>query len=164
MNSKRLVALLALALAAGLALTGCAPKAQPKMNTIAERREAQEGPKRSLEEKMKDLKVEDIVVGKGLTAKPGMAVMVHYKGMLEDGTVFDENQEPEEPFSFILGTPGTIEGFDLGIQGMNKGGTRKITIPSDLAYGSKGEPRAGIPENATLIFEVELVDTFDLIK
>ena len=96
-------------------------------------------------------------VGEGKNPTAGSSVSVHYRGMLIDGTVFDSSYQRNEPINFVLGQGQVISGWDEGISLLNKGASAKLVIPSDLAYGSRG---AGglIPPNATLIFEVELVD------
>jgi FKBP-type peptidyl-prolyl cis-trans isomerase len=104
----------------------------------------------------KELKKEDLLVGKGKEAKPGDAVTVHYRGTLTDGTVFDESYKRGQPFDFQLGAGSVIKGWDIGVAGMKEGGKRRLTIPGDLAYGPQGSPPT-IPPNATLIFEVELL-------
>ena len=96
-------------------------------------------------------------VGEGKKSSVGSTVFVHYRGMLIDGTVFDSSYERDEPFSFTLGQGQVIPGWDEGIALLNKGASAKFVIPSDLAYGSSGAGGV-IPPNATLIFEVELVD------
>lgn len=96
-------------------------------------------------------------VGEGKNSSVGSTVFVHYRGMLIDGTVFDSSYERDEPFSFTLGQGQVIPGWDEGIALLNKGASAKFVIPSDLAYGSSGAGGV-IPPNATLIFEVELVD------
>jgi FKBP-type peptidyl-prolyl cis-trans isomerase len=103
-----------------------------------------------------ELKIEDEVVGTGAAAKNGDRVTVHYTGWLTDGTKFDSSVDKNKPFSFTLGAGDVIKGWDQGVAGMMVGGKRKLTIPPDLGYGSRG---AGglIPPNATLVFEVELL-------
>ncbi|MFH1401812.1 MAG: FKBP-type peptidyl-prolyl cis-trans isomerase [Parcubacteria group bacterium] len=103
-----------------------------------------------------ELKVETIKEGTGQAAENGDTVSVHYVGTFEDGTKFDSSIDRGEPFSFALGGGQVIRGWDLGVLGMKIGEKRKLTIPSDLAYGATGIPGA-IPGGATLIFEVELL-------
>ena len=99
----------------------------------------------------------DLVVGSGREAHTGETAMVHYTGKLTDGTQFDSSKDRNEPFSFRLGAGHVIKGWDEGVEGMKIGGIRKLVIPPQLGYGSRGAGSA-IPPNATLIFEVELLD------
>jgi len=99
---------------------------------------------------------EDITVGSGLTADAGMHVTVHYTGWLTNGTKFDSSKDRNDPFSFPLGAGHVIRGWDEGVQGMQIGGVRKLTIPPQLGYGARGAGGV-IPPNATLVFEVELL-------
>lgn len=110
-------------------------------------------------EKMTDsgLKYEDTVEGSGETAKSGDTVSVHYTGWLENGAKFDSSKDRNDPFQFKLGGGQVIKGWDEGVAGMKIGGTRKLTIPPQLGYGARGAGGV-IPPNATLIFEVELLD------
>lgn len=103
------------------------------------------------------LSIEDLVVGPGEVAELGDTVKVHYVGSLQDGTVFDSSREREHSFEFVLGAGQVIEGWDKGVLGMKVGGSRRLTIPSDMAYGDQGIPGV-IPGGATLIFEVELLE------
>ncbi len=103
------------------------------------------------------LKYEEITVGEGDTATAGQTVVVHYTGWLEDGTKFDSSKDRNMPFDFPLGGGSVIKGWDEGVAGMQIGGTRKLTIPSDLGYGAQGAGGV-IPPDATLIFEVELLE------
>lgn len=102
------------------------------------------------------LKYVDRVVGTGDEAVAGKTVNVHYTGWLENGKKFDSSVDRGQPFSFPLGAGRVIKGWDEGVQGMKVGGKRKLTIPSDLGYGSRGAGGV-IPPNATLIFDVELL-------
>jgi FKBP-type peptidyl-prolyl cis-trans isomerase len=95
--------------------------------------------------------------GKGDKAKKGDTVSVHYTGKLTDGTKFDSSLDRNEPIDFVLGQGSVIPGWEEGIEGMQVGEKRKLTIPSDLAYGPQGRPPV-IPPDATLVFDVELVD------
>lgn len=103
-----------------------------------------------------ELLIEDEVVGTGEEAKAGDEVKVNYVGTLEDGTKFDSSYDRNQPFEFTLGAGQVIEGWDKGVVGMKVGGKRKLTIPSDMAYGDSGIGGV-IPGGATLIFEVELL-------
>jgi FKBP-type peptidyl-prolyl cis-trans isomerase len=102
------------------------------------------------------LKYVDQVIGTGELAVAGKTTTVHYTGRLENGTKFDSSVDRGQPFSFPLGAGRVIKGWDEGVQGMKVGGKRKLTIPSDLGYGSRGAGGV-IPPNATLIFDVELL-------
>lgn len=102
------------------------------------------------------LKYVDQAVGAGDVAVAGKTVSVHYTGWLENGKKFDSSVDRGQPFSFPLGAGRVIKGWDEGVQGMKVGGKRKLTIPSDLGYGSRGAGGV-IPPNATLIFDVELL-------
>ena len=104
-----------------------------------------------------ELKIEDLRLGTGAEAVNGKTVTVNYSGTLTNGTKFDSSYDRGTPFSFTLGAGEVIKGWDLGVAGMKVGGKRKLTIPSDLGYGSRGAG-ADIPPNATLIFEVELLE------
>lgn len=99
---------------------------------------------------------QDLVVGDGQEARVGDTVSVHYTGWLEDGTKFDSSVDRGTPFEFTLGAGEVIKGWDEGVVGMRVGGKRKLIIPPDLAYGASG--RGSIPPNATLTFDVELLE------
>jgi FKBP-type peptidyl-prolyl cis-trans isomerase FkpA len=103
------------------------------------------------------LVIDDLKPGSGMAAVKGKVVSVHYTGRLPDGTKFDSSYDRGQPIEFPLGAGVVIKGWDQGIDGMRVGGKRKLTIPPDLAYGSRGTPGGPIPPNATLVFEVELV-------
>lgn len=109
-------------------------------------------------EVVKELQIEDEVVGTGKEAKPHKTVSVHYTGTLyPSGEQFDSSYDHGSPFSFQLGEGQVIEGWDKGVAGMKVGGKRKLIIPPDMAYGLFGHPPV-IPPSATLKFEVELLD------
>jgi len=103
------------------------------------------------------LQYQDLVIGQGEEAMVGDTVSVHYTGWLEDGTKFDSSVDRGQPFEFTLGLGKVIQGWDEGVAGMKEGGKRKLVIPPDLGYGSSGAGGV-IPPNATLIFEVELLE------
>jgi hypothetical protein len=101
------------------------------------------------------LQTYDIVEGTGTVARSGDRLVVHYTGVLPDGTVFDSSLNRGEPFSFVLGAGGVIQGWDQGLAGMREGGRRLLAIPPSLGYGASGN--GPIPPNATIIFEVQLL-------
>jgi FKBP-type peptidyl-prolyl cis-trans isomerase FkpA len=107
------------------------------------------------------LQYEDTTVGDGAEAKAGHHVHVHYTGWLynngQQGAKFDSSVDRNDPFAFSLGAGMVIKGWDEGVQGMRVGGTRVLVIPPDLGYGARGAGGV-IPPNATLMFEVELLD------
>jgi len=107
-------------------------------------------------EETNELIIEDIKIGEGEEAVDGKLVSVHYTGTLTDGTKFDSSKDRGTPFQFHLEAGEVIQGWDMGVKGMKVGGIRKLTIPSNLGYGSQGAGGV-IPPNATLIFEVELL-------
>jgi len=110
-------------------------------------------------ERMTDsgLKIDDLVTGDGAEAKAGQMVTVHYTGWLTNGSKFDSSKDRNDPFRFKLGAGQVIRGWDEGVAGMKIGGKRKLTIPPQLGYGARGAGGV-IPPNATLLFEVELLD------
>jgi peptidylprolyl isomerase len=100
--------------------------------------------------------ISTLVPGKGPAAKNGDTVRVHYVGTLTDGKQFDSSRDRKKPFDFTIGLGVVIKGWDQGVVGMQRGEKRKLVIPPSLAYGPTGRP--GIPPNATLVFEIELLD------
>jgi FKBP-type peptidyl-prolyl cis-trans isomerase len=103
------------------------------------------------------LQYQDLVIGTGAEALAGKLVTVHYTGTLQDGTKFDSSVDRNQPFTFTLGAGQVIPGWDEGVAGMKVGSKRKLIIPPALAYGEQGYPPV-IPANATLTFDVELLD------
>jgi FKBP-type peptidyl-prolyl cis-trans isomerase len=107
------------------------------------------------------LQYEDGRVGTGRAAEPQRSCVMHYTGWLwvdgAKGAKFDSSLDRGNPFAFRLGTGQVIRGWDEGIEGMKVGGTRTLVIPPDLGYGARGAGGV-IPPNATLLFEVELLE------
>jgi FKBP-type peptidyl-prolyl cis-trans isomerase len=103
------------------------------------------------------MKIEKLAAGNGAAPKTGNTVTVHYTGWLTDGTKFDSSVDRDEPFAFVLGTGQVIAGWDEGVAAMKIGDKVRLTIPPEKAYGRDGYPGA-IPPNATLVFEVELLE------
>lgn len=147
-------------------VTSAAPAGSP--TTVARPRERERQPEQAQQQQPEaepegDLKIEDLVVGKGPAVKPGDVVVVHYTGTLLNGTKFDSSHDHPamggQPAGapMTLGIPGpVIKGWNKGIPGMRVGGKRKLTIPPSLAYGRMG--KGPIPPNATLVFVIELVE------
>ncbi len=102
------------------------------------------------------LYVQDLTVGTGDEATSGVTVTVHYEGWLSNGTKFDSSRDRNEPFSFLLGAGFVIQGWDEGLVGVRVGGFRKLVIPPGLGYGVNGF--LTIPGNATLVFDIELLE------
>src|SRR5215208_5524319 len=107
------------------------------------------------------LKYTDTTVGTGAEATPGKRVSVHYTGWLyengQKGKKFDSSLDRGQPFGFPLGGGQVIRGWDEGVAGMKVGGKRTLIIPPDFGYGARGAGGV-IPPNATLVFDVELLD------
>jgi FKBP-type peptidyl-prolyl cis-trans isomerase FkpA len=108
------------------------------------------------------LHIDDLIVGSGTPAVTGSDVTVHYTGWLSDvegkvGRKFDSSHDRREPFGFALGQGNVIAGWEEGVEGMRVGGKRRLLIPPAMAYGEVGAGGV-IPANATLLFEVELLE------
>jgi len=104
------------------------------------------------------MKIEILQQGTGKEAKSGNTVLVNYTGTLTNGTKFDSSLNPgRTPFEFTLGQNRVIQGWELGVTGMKVGEKRKLTIPPELGYGARGAGSV-IPPNATLIFEIDLLE------
>jgi FKBP-type peptidyl-prolyl cis-trans isomerase FkpA len=135
--------------------TACGQSAQPAAAPAAK---SGDTTSKTVEVTMPDgLKYTDDQVGNGTEAQSGKTVVVHYTGWLLDGTKFDSSRDRNQPFSFPLGRGQVIKGWDEGVAGMKVGGKRTLVIPPDLGYGARGAGGA-IPPNATLKFEVELLE------
>ena len=99
----------------------------------------------------------DIRAGNGEVAKEGSHVRVHYTGWLTNGKKFDSSVDAGKPFDFTIGNGEVIKGWEEGVTGMKVGGKRQLRIPASLGYGEEGTPGGPIPPNATLIFDIQLL-------
>ncbi len=113
---------------------------------------------------LETVQVREVRRGTGEAAEQGRRVVVHYTGWLHDGRVpdrrgrqFDSSRTAGRPFDFVLGSGQVIPGWERGVAGMKEGGVRELVIPGRLGYGASGSPPV-IPPDATLVFEIELVD------
>ena len=159
MSHSRTVCTLSALLLAATCLAGPATPADAAQGQKPQASEAKE--KKAMTESKEvttssGLKYVDEKVGEGEEAKSGNVVEVHYTGRLTDGTKFDSSLDRNQPFAFKLGAGQVIKGWDEGVAGMKVGGKRKLTIPPDLAYGSRAVGGV-IPANSTLAFDVELL-------
>ncbi len=109
--------------------------------------------------------VTDLEVGTGIAIKAGQTLVVEYVGRFTDGTIFDSTDEKGEPFIFTFGVRQVIQGWDSGLRDMRVGGTRKLEIPSHLAFGKNGQcfssGECAVPGNTDVVYEVKLLDVFD---
>lgn len=156
MNMMKKNAYTGLCLALLLTVTGCQAESTPKTET-------QQG-KPAMTAPITELQKIDTQVGTGREAEIGFNVTVHYTGWLYDpaaedkkGKKFDSSVDRKEPFNFFLGGGQVIQGWDEGFAGMKIGGKRTLIIPSEMGYGARGAGGV-IPPNATLLFDVELLD------
>lgn len=153
-----LAVLLALAgLSAGAAEAGVRPARQGGRNATPPPAPAE--PERMAQEVVtrSGLRYLELQPGQGTEATAGKTVDILYTGWLEDGTQFDASQDPTHPFTFRIGIDEVIKGWHEGITGMKVGGRRRLVIPAELGYGKQGAGGV-VPPNATLVFEVELLD------
>lgn len=132
---------------------------QAESNNVADNKETT-----GMTQKITELVKTDTVVGEGREAEPGFMVSVHYTGWLYDenapekkGEKFDSSVDRGQPFEFALGAGQVIQGWDQGFAGMKIGGKRTLIIPPEMGYGARGAGGV-IPPNATLVFDVELLD------
>jgi FKBP-type peptidyl-prolyl cis-trans isomerase len=135
-----------------LLLVGCNSKADKPSDTAAKQ------PVKPVAAANPKVKTTDVVVGKGkTTAQSGDTVWMAYTGVLKDGTQFDSNEvKDKDPYAFTIDqAPTTIKGWHDGVKGMKVGGTRRMEIPSSLAYGATGDER--IPPNSDLVFTVRML-------
>ena len=100
---------------------------------------------------------ETLVEGTGPTAQAGQVIKIHYTGTLEDGKKFDSSRDKGQPYMTSIGTSNVIKGWDEAVPGMKVGERRKLTIPPQAGYGALGM-KPDIPPNATLLFDVELME------
>lgn len=122
-------------------------------------KEKQKGNEGKIQKLQGGLIVQDLKVGGGAEARPGKKVQVYYEGRLKSNNkVFDATKQGAG-FKFTLGKGDVIKGWDIGIAGLKVGGKRRIICPPGLAYGAKGNPPV-IPQNSTLVFDVELKNVF----
>jgi hypothetical protein len=151
-KATQVLLVLTFALATSWSLLACTekvPEPEPKPRPAATKKETKPPPK--------ELVKEDLKVGDGPTAEKGDRVEVHYTGRLhKNNKKFDSSRDKKKPFPFTIGQGDVIKGWDQGVVGMKVGGRRKLTIPSDLAYGDKGQPPK-IPPKAALVFDIELL-------
>ena len=154
---------LATMLCGAVLLSACQPQAVEKAVDVsgAEENQAAENQKGN---KVTELQITDVEVGSGATAQAGAGIVVHYTGWLYEpeqtdnkGAKFDSSVDRNQPFEFTLGAGRVIKGWDQGFDGMQVGGKRVLVIPPDMGYGERGAGGA-IPPNATLMFEVELLE------
>ena len=156
MTHNRTLSIVAI-LMLSLALAGCGGDTSSNQPGDSASPADTQAPADSTGTEVTELIIEDLTVGEGAEATDGSLAVVHYTGWLTDGTEFDSSKNYGKPFEFTVGAREVIAGWDQGVKGMKVGGVRKLTIPAELGYGAQGAGGV-IPPNATLIFEVELVE------
>lgn len=152
--------LIVLLLTAGIMIPACAQKETKPMTSEQKPAAEQKSTAGASEQYIKTssgLSYLELTPGTGASPTAGKQVKVHYTGTLENGTKFDSSVDRNEPFVFTIGVGQVIPGWDEGVMSMKVGGKRKLVIPPQLGYGASGAGGV-IPPNATLIFEVELLD------
>lgn len=152
---------LALAVLAALLLAGCQQSSTGTSSSTSTSTPAASTPevtKPGVTKMPNGLVIEEVVVGNGDVAEDGKTIFVHYTGYLTDGTKFDSSYNSGNPLRLTLGAGQVIAGWEQGLKGMRVGGKRKLTIPPSLGYGATGTPGGPIPPNATLVFDVELMN------
>ncbi|MGB3137228.1 MAG: FKBP-type peptidyl-prolyl cis-trans isomerase [Nodosilinea sp.] len=132
------------------------PDAGAEMPSIDEENEVDEENEDALVTTDSGLQYVDVVEGTGAMPQQGQRVTVHYTGTLENGVKFDSSRDRGRPFTFQIGVGQVIKGWDEGVASMRVGGQRKLIIPAELGYGSRGAGGV-IPPNSTLLFDVELL-------
>jgi peptidylprolyl isomerase len=150
--NRRFLFLCALAVANALPAVAATPSPAPSAKPAAKA-----APKPKTVTMPDGLKYTDLKVGKGAEPMPGHEIVVHYTGTLQDGTKFDSSRDRNEPFTFTFGARQVIPCWDEGIATMHQGGRRILVCPASLAYGEQGAGGGKIPPNATLTFDVELL-------
>ncbi len=104
-----------------------------------------------------DVTIQDLTLGQGKAAERGALITAHYRGYLADGSEFDSSYKKNAPFQVVLSNKRVIQGWIIGLQGMQVGGKRKIHVPAHLAYGERAIGDM-IPANSDLTFEIELLE------
>jgi len=112
-----------------------------------------------LPKSIRGLTITDLILGQGLLAEQGKVVIIHYRGFLNHGEQFRSSYDTGQPLSFRIGARQVIAGLEKGVIGMRVGGKRKIRVSPHLAYRDQSVP--GIPPNAVLIFEIDLIEIQD---
>lgn len=154
MNKTTIIIVLVIVIAA---VIGLMLFKQPKQTELNQNINTNQMANTNQNEQLTDVKIEILTAGGGeAVVKSGDLITVNYTGWLTNGIKFDSSLDQNQPFSFNIGAGQVIQGWDKGLLGMKIGEKRRITIPSEMGYGSSGAGGA-IPPNATLIFEVELL-------